>query len=355
MKRGRNLRMAAWRESGASLAALWACLLAVLLVFEAEPARSQSKTGTAIAEFTLIEPSARIAAMGNAGVALHDGLQCAYYNPAAIGFLRRPEVQFTHSEWLAEINYEYAAGTWPLGAWGNLLGSVTALRSGEIAVRTVEHPRGTGERYSVTDVALGVGVGREFTDRFAAGVQLNYISETIWNSSLSTMTLNVGTLYRLTANGVKIGASITNFGTGGSFDGRDLRIQYDMDPDRYGDNSALPGSRATDDFPVPVLFRLGMSWPVAVGAQSRVRMAADAFHSSSNTESVNGGVEWSWRETLAARAGYQGLGQEDAESGLTLGLGLRGRVGAQRFELDYGWADQGRLEETRRLTFVLGL
>ncbi len=326
-----------------------------LLVLGAGSARAQSKTGTAVAEFTLIEPSARIGAMGNAGVALHDGLQCAYYNPAAIGFLRRPAVQFTHSEWLADINYEYIAGAYPLGRLGNLFGSVTALTSGEIDVRTVDHPLGTGERYSVTDVALGVGMGREFTDRFSAGAQINYISETIWNSSLRAFTLNVGTLYRLTESGTKIGASITNFGTSGKFDGRDLRIQYDMDPDRYGDNGALPGTRATDDFPVPVLFRLGMSWPYAVSANSQVRIAADAFHSSSNTESLNGGMEWTWRELLAARAGYQNLGQEDAESGLTLGLGLRGKLGAQRFEFDYGWADQGRLEETHRLTFVVNL
>ena len=61
----------------------WSVLVFLLLVVSS--AHGQSKTGTAVGEFTLIEPSARIAALGNAGVAINEGLQSVYYNPAAIG------------------------------------------------------------------------------------------------------------------------------------------------------------------------------------------------------------------------------------------------------------------------------
>jgi hypothetical protein len=329
-------------------------LLLVLLPLAASSAHGQSKTGTAVGEFTLIEPSARIAALGNAGVAVNEGLQSVYYNPAAIGAFRRPSVQFTHSEWLAGINYEYAATVIPLRYFGALFASVTALNSGDIAVRTVGAPLGTGERYHVSDVALSVGFGRTVTDRFAAGVQANYISETIWHSGLHTFTVNVGTVYRLTDDGLQLGSSISNFGAQSRFRGRDLAIQYDNDPEIHGDNSALPGERATDDFPVPVLFRLGLSYPRSLGGNAgTLCFVADAFHSSSNTESVSGGVEWRWRRLLAVRGGYQNLGQADAETGLTVGLGLSGSLGTQGFDFDYAWADQGRLERSHRFTFVL--
>jgi hypothetical protein len=329
-------------------------LLLVLLPLAVSSAHGQSKTGTAVGEFTLIEPSARIASMGNAGVAVNDGLQSVYYNPAAIGAFRRPSMQFTHSEWLAGINYEYVATAFPLRYWGALFASVTALNSGDIEVRTVGQPLGTGELYHVSDVALGVGFGRTITDRFSAGVQANYISESIWHSSLHTFTLNVGTVYRLTDDGLQLGSSISNFGAQGRFRGRDLAIQYDNDPGTHGDNSALPGERATDDFPVPVLFRLGLSYPRSLGGNGgTLCFVADAFHSSSNTESVSGGVEWRWRRLLAVRSGYQNLGQGDAEAGLTAGLGLSGALGSQGFEFDYAWADQGRLERSHRFTFVL--
>jgi hypothetical protein len=329
-------------------------LFLVLLPLAASQTHGQSKTGTAVGEFTLIEPSARIAAMGNAGVAVNDGVQSVYYNPAAIGAFRRPSVQFTHSEWLAGINYDYVAAALPLRYWGSLFASVTALSSGDIDVRTVGQPLGTGERYHVSDVALGLGFGRTITDRFAAGVQANYISETIWHTSLHTLTLNVGTVYRLTDSGLQLGSSISNFGAQARFRGRDLAIQYDNDPSIHGDNSALPGERATDDFPVPVLFRLGLSYPLSLGDKAgALRFLVDMFHSSSNTESVSGGVEWQWRRLLALRGGYQNLGQPDAETGLTAGLGLGGTIGAQSFDFDYAWADQGRLERSHRFTFVL--
>ena len=329
-------------------------LFLVLLPLAVSSAHGQSKTGTAVGEFTLIEPSARIAALGNAGVAVNDGLQSVYYNPAAIGAFRRPSMQFTHSEWLADIKYDYVATTIPLRYWGSLFASVTALNSGDIEVRTVGQPLGTGERYHVSDVALGIGFGRTITDRFAAGAQANYISESIWHSSLHTFTVNVGTVYRLTDGGLQLGSSISNFGAQGQFRGRDLAIQYDNDPTIHGDNSALPGERATDDFPVPVLFRLGLSYPQSLGGNAgTLYFVADAFHSSSNTESVSGGVEWQWRRLLAVRGGYQNLGQEDRETGLTAGLGLAGSLGGQSFDFDYAWADQGRLETSHRFTFVL--
>jgi long-subunit fatty acid transport protein len=316
--------------------------------------RAQSKAGTAIGQFLLIEPSARITAMGNAGVAVYDGIQSIYYNPAALGPLGKYEVQFTHSVWFADIVYDYAALVVPLAGWGSVFGSVTALNSGDIDVRTVEQPLGTGERYSVSDVALALAYGRELTQRFGAGVQVNYLDETIWHSSLRTVTFNVGTAYRLTDNGMILGASLSNFGTNARFEGRDLAIQYDNDPSRNGDNSALPGDRVTDEFPVPMLFRVGVTVPRRFGNDNRVLFALDAFHPADNTESVSAGAEWTWKNALALRAGWQNLYMEDADLGLTLGVGVRGALGKERaFRFDYAWADHARLEETHRLTLAL--
>jgi long-subunit fatty acid transport protein len=317
------------------------------------PVFAQSKTGTSVGEFLLIEPSARIAAMGNAGVSVYEGLQAAYYNPAVIGTLERWEVSFSHAEWLAGISYDFAAAGVPLGRWGNVYGSVTALNSGDIAVRTVQQPLGTGELFSVNDVALGFGYGFQVTDRVSAGVQVNYVQETIWHSSAGTFTLNVGTLYRLAPNGLHLGASLSNFGTGARFSGRDLRIVYDNDPSRFGDNGQLPGDRFTQSYPVPLLFRVGVGMPWRLNADNKLFVAADGFHPSDNTESMSFGTEWSYRNLLALRAGYQRLMQEDSEVGLTLGAGVQGKFDVYGYRVDYAWADQGRLAGTHRITLGL--
>ncbi len=325
-------------------------LCPILLLFASGLAFGQSKTGTTIGQFLLIEPSARAAAMGNAGVATSEEIVSAYYNPGAIGMQTGYGLQLTHSEWLAGISYDYVGALIQAGDAGNFYLSATALNSGEIAVRTVGQPLGTGERYTVADLALGIGFGRQLTDRFSLGVQLNYVQETIWHSSLATGGLNVGTIYTLSGSGMRIAASVSNFGLQSGYSGRDLRIQYDLDPDRYGDNSSLPGEVHTLQYSLPVMFRVGMYWPLRLGENNRVNIAVDAFHPNDNTESVSFGAEWSVADFLFLRGGYQNLFLQDSEVGLTLGAGLDYSYGDLSLRIDYAWSDHGRLDNSQRFT-----
>jgi long-subunit fatty acid transport protein len=338
-----------WRSGSKWQGAVLACLVLAW----AGLAAAQTKTGTTIGQFVGIEPSARIAAMGNAGWAIYDGVQSVFYNPGALGSLDKIALQFTHGFWFADIRYDYVAAVIPEGNLGNFLFSVTSLNSGDIAVRTVTQPLGTGEFYDVTDLALGLGYGRQITDRFEAGLQFNYVAEQIWHSKMSAITVSLGTMYRLNDRGLTLGASLVNFGTKGRFDGRDLAIQWDRDPSAYGDNSALPAGQFTDDFPMPILFRVGMSYPRRLSDSSKLLLAVDAFHPSDNTEGFDLGWEWTWKEAFSLRAGYQDLYQKDSEFGLTAGLGLQGALGPRHFAFDYAWAYHLHLQETHRLTFVL--
>jgi hypothetical protein len=314
---------------------------------------AQSKTGTTIGQFMAIEPSARASAMGNAGVALYDGIQSVYYNAGALGALPEAAVQFTYSAWFAGITYDYAAGALPVRGLGTLFASVTALNSGDIDVRTVSQPDGTGERYTVSNVAVGLGFGRQITSRFAAGIQLNYISETIWHSSVGLFSLNLGTVYRLSENGLKIGASLSNLGTQAGYSGRDLAIQYDQDPDTYGDNSSLPAEQHTGEFPLPVLFRVGVSYPYDLNPQNRLLVLAEAIHPSDNAEGLSTGLEWTWNRLLSLRAGYQNMFQQDSELGPSLGVGLALGIEDSRLHFDYAWVNHTRLQETHRMTVVI--
>ena len=326
---------------------------AIGLLIAAGPAWGQSKTGTALGTFLMIEPSARIAAMGNAGVSLYDGLDAAYYNPAAIGRVDQISLVFSHSLWLADITYDYVAMALPLGNFGTPYASVTALNSGEMEVRTVNQPLGTGERFSVTDIAIALGYGRQITQRFAVGGQVSWVQETIWDSSVSTVVFGIGTLYRISSSGLHVGSSLSNFGTHAQYDGRDLRVTYDADPSSNGDNGTLPSEQLTGDFPVPVMFRVGVGYPLRLNEVTRLHLGIDAFHPSDNTESMSVGAELAWHESLALRAGYQNALMQDSEVGLTLGGGVKGRLESYAYRFDYAWADQGRLGSTHRMSFGL--
>lgn len=341
------------RHRGAGIAAA----LAAGVIALACPGDSlaQSKTGTAIGQFLRIEPSARHAGMGNAGAAIVSGIEGAYFNPGAIGLLDGPEVEVMRSEWYAGIQFDYLAVGFPLRDWGNLFLSATSLNSGDIAVRTVDQPLGTGEQYTVSNVAIGLGFGRRITDRLAGGVQFTWANEEIWHSSTDFVTFNVGTAFRLNDAGLLLGSSISNLGTRARFDGRDLAILFDQDPTIQGDNPALPAELFTERFAVPILFRVGLSAPYQLGRRNRIVASIDALHPSNNTESMNAGVEWSLGEFLALRGGYQTLFQDDSELGWTFGAGIGAEMNGRPLRLDYGWAAHEHLDATHRIGLILSL
>jgi hypothetical protein len=328
--------------------------LALTCVLVAGEARSQTKVGTAIGDFLLIEPGARLTALGNAGVAADPDLEAVYFNAAAAARVKKPSLQFSHVDWFAGIRYEYVAAALPVSHWGVAFATVTSLNSGDIDVRTVNQPLGTGERYSVSDAAIGFGYAYAPSQRFAAGIQVRYLQETVWNSSAGAMSFDVGTLYRLNPNGFHLGASITNYGTSGAYEGRDLRITYDQDPSRFGDNGALPGDRFTQAYPVPVMFRVGVGQPFQLKQDLKLWTALSAVHPSDNSESVSGGVDLTYRDAVSLRAGYQNLLRKDSEEGLTAGAGVRQRLSGLDVRLDYAWADFGRLQAVHRITMAIG-
>ena len=311
---------------------------------------AQQKTGSTIGQFLLIEPSARLSAMGNAGAATYDEVLAGYYNPGAWGHLAGSDAQVTHSAWLADIAFDYAAVGVRLGESSILAITVASLNSGEIPVRTVQQPGGTGEHYSATSMALGIGYAIRVTDRFSAGMHVRHIQETIWHSSLTAFSMDVGTLYRLSADGLHIGASLSNFGTRARYNGTDLRIRYDNDPSVHGDNSNLPAEVFTEEFSLPILFRVGLSYPFLQTSQHRLLITADALHPSDNTESLSFGAEWTFAGLVAVRGGYQQLFKRDSEVGLTFGGGITYEIFGSVLHVDYAWADYGRLLDTQRLS-----
>jgi len=330
-----------------------ATVVIMLLLATGAPARAQSKVGSTVGAFLRIEPGARGAALGNAGVALPDGIEAVYYNIGAAGLLDRATVAYPHSFWFADISYDYVAGALPGSGKSALFASVTALNSGEIDVRTVDQPLGTGERYDVANTALGIGYGQRITSRFAAGIQVTYATERIWHTSNRILTFNLGTVYRLSEGGAILGFSLANIGPRASYSGGDLAVQYDPDPDVHGTNGALPAEQHTDEFPLPGVFRLGVSVPWSTSPSSHFLFLAEALHPNDNSESANLGVEWTWTDVLALRVGYQTLFQEDGELGPTAGFGVRGALGNNRFELNYAWAGHEYLQDTHRITLVL--
>lgn len=326
----------------------------IMIIF-VQPAFSQNKSGTTIGQFLKIEPSSRIVGIGNAGASLYGEVSSIFYNPASLGRLEMNDVQFTYNKWIADITYNYMAAGIKIEGIGTFALVGTILNSGEMDVRTVEQPLGTGEKFSVKNFALGLGYGLMLTDRVSVGMQINYITEMIWHSSLTTLGLNFGVQYQLMDKGLTLGASVSNFGARASYDGRDLWLNYDLDPRKFGDNDQLPAEFRTDSYPLPTIFRAGLSYKYNLNTDYSILIAADAIHQNDNSQSVSLGTEISLLEYFTIRAGYRNLFLSNLEGGLVLGGGIKKDIsGTYNIRFDYAYADYGRLKEAHRVTVSLG-
>jgi hypothetical protein len=331
-------------------------IIALIFMLSLNPVSAQNKTGTTIGQFLKIEPSSRIVAIGNAGAALSGEISSIFYNPASLGRLTGTDIQFTFNRWLADINYNYMAAGMNIEGLGTFSLIGTILNSGEIDVRTVDQPLGTGEKYSVRNLALGIGYGLMLTDRVSVGMQVNYITETIWHSSLSTFGMNFGVQYQVIEGSFMLGASVSNFGSRASYEGRDFYINYDFDPDKYGDNDQLPAQLRTDSYALPTIFRAGVSYIFRFNENYSILASVDAIHPNDNAESINIGGELNIHNILLLRGGFRNLFLENLEGGLVLGGGVKTEIsGSFSFRLDYAYADYGRLAEAHRITLSLGL
>ena len=326
----------------------------IIFVLYAANIFCQSKVGTTIGQFLKIEPSSRLVAMGNAGTSLSNEASAAFYNPASLGRIQGIDFQFTHNQWLADIKYNYATAAFNIENLGTFALQITSLNSGDIEIRTVERESGSGLFYDVTNLSLGLAYGVLLTDRVSAGIAFNYIQETIYNTSLVNVALNFGVQYQTAIEGLSIGASVSNFGPRSSYDGRDVFLSYDSDPDVHGNHPTLPAELRMGSFGLPTLFRVGLSYSVSITDWNQLIVSSDAMHTNDNTERINLGAEWMFLNSFAVRGGYRDLFLDDLEGGLVLGAGAKvGFAGTTNVSFDYAWADYGRLNNTHRFTVGL--
>lgn len=314
-----------------------------------------SRVGTTAASVLKIAPGARSLGLGNAYVGVSNDIYSAYFNPAGItradGF---SQVAFNHSNWLADVSYDYAAGSVNIDGLGTLFATFTSLRVPEDKVRTIEFPEGDGRTWDANSLVIGVGYARSLTDRFSIGFHMKFVQESIWNSSASAIALDIGTYYITPFNDLVIGASVSNFGTKMQLSGRDLRLNVDPDNSASSGPNNIPAGYSTEQNDLPLNFRVGLAMDVVKTRFFKLMAAVDAVHPNDNKEYLNTGLEFSYNEMIFLRGGYKALFLPNSEQGLTLGMGINYSLTPDlKFTFNYAYGDYGRLDNIQ--FFDIGL
>lgn len=332
------------------------CVL--VAVAAAYGANGVSKTGTVVATFLEIPVGAPAIGMGDAFVSIANDASALYWNPAGIAWFSENQGFFQHTTWIADMGHDYAALVVPLGSFGVLGGSFTSLSMGDMKVRTVEKPEGTGEYFSASDFALGVSYARQLTDRFGVGFTGKYIQETIWHESAHGFAVDVGTVFRTDLfGGMVIGATLSNFGTSMQMTGLDTREYISVESSQLGTNDEIPSDIETDSWDLPLQFRFGVSTTPVKTDIFRWTVAVDAVHPNDDYESMDLGTELAYNEFLFLRGGFHSLFLPDREGGLSLGVGFKSTSvfdSGVAVRFDYAYRNMGRLENIHVISVGVG-
>ncbi len=330
-------------------------ILSVLIVSIslAQIGSSLTKTGTTSAQFLKIGIGARAIGMGGAFGSVADDISSIYWNPAGLSRISgRGEAVFNYVDWLMDIKYSFAAFALNLGNLGTIGMQISSLTMGDMEVRTVEMPDGTGERFKAGGLMMGISYARQLTDRFSIGFNAKYVREYIWHETAQGFALDFGTLYITPfLNGMRIGASMSNYGTKMQLTGRDLIIIYTVGG---GTGNNINAFIQTDKFEMPLIFRVGLSNDFIKTESQRLTTAVDAVHPNDNTEYLNLGLEYSFKEIFFLRGGYKSLFEKGGEQRYTFGVGIKYSIArGVAFAVDYAYLDFGRLKNVQYLTIAV--
>lgn len=281
-----------------------------------------AESGSSAAAFLKIGVGARAVGMGEAQAAVAEGPDALYWNPAGLAAYDRGAVSFTHNEWLEDVRYEYLGLSYPLLNVGTFAFTAGRVSMGEIEGRNeMGDPTGT---FSASDMVLSLGYARRMWDFLSVGAGAEYVTEKIENESASAFAGTVGATVDTPLSGLAAGVSASNIGG-------ELKFI------EVGD-------------PLPLVVRGGLAYLLPLGGENnQLTVAADAvkFNDSDDVK-VNGGLEYWFMGTVAARAGYKA--NYDV-GGATGGLGFK-YAASEKLGLaaDYAYADMGIFGATHRIS-----
>ena len=136
-------------------------VLALLLTLDVY-AGGGNRTGTGGAAQLLIPVGPRGIAMGEANLAVAQGIESIFWNPAGVANMgNSTSIMFSHMSYIADIGVEYGAVSTNFEGFGVLSLSLKSLSIGDILVTTTSDPDGLGgAKFSPQMLTAGLSYSR---------------------------------------------------------------------------------------------------------------------------------------------------------------------------------------------------
>ncbi len=315
--------------------------------------RELSKVGTSMGQFLKIGAGARGTALGDAYSSEVKDISALYWNAAGIQKIGHPAIGLARTQLFADITYNFLGVVTPVNPNTTVGLSIIYLNSGNIEMTTIAEPEGTGTSFTATNLAVGLTVARRLTDRFDLGVTIKYIQEKLFREKASTIAFDIGSQFNTGIYGMKLGMSLANFGGKMKLDGPDLSRNVTNDETGISYRGGVRWK--TLDWPIPLVFRLGISDDL-IGENSsffksqkhRLTAILEANDPTDFYLCYNYGLEYEWQKFFALRVGYKA---NYDEADFTAGIGLNFAKFGLNGRLDYSFNNYGILGYVHNYSF----
>ncbi len=328
-------------------------LILVCLAFT----NAQDKAGTAAATELLIPTSAHGLAISGSYAAGITGLDALSYNPAGINYLDSDiEAMFSYMNYIADINFSYAAVGFKFSGFGSIAVSIRNLDFGDIPITTVEKPYGTGDFFSPTFVTAGITYANSLSDNLSIGLTANIITEKILQTSGNTVGFDIGFQIRkmFGLSGLKFGGALKNLGPPIQYDGSDLLSKTE----NAGTGGVDFVKFDTPEFDLPFEVAVGLAFDKMITEEYRISLSSTFVNSEYINNEYRFGGEFSYDDLVFIRGGYTYIQEADDDPDLniygpTFGAGFK-ISGAFNIVVDYGFRQARYFSNNHMMSVRLG-
>ena len=310
---------------------LFIIFLSVSLVYA-----DSNRVGTVGALELRLPVGARSTALSGAVISSVTGPEALYWNPAGAASTQGYEAMFSYGQMFADIKMNYFALTAASGGIGTLGFSAKLLDVGEWEQTTTVQPEGNGVMVKPSFWVMGVSYSKQMTDRVAFGGTMNFVQETIMNTSASGFAFDFGFQYTTPLQGLNFGIVLKSIGPDMSYDGADLESRVNLNSQ---DPTTIPKSPRinTAPFEIPSNIMFGLSYQALKTEMYTMSVMSDAQFNNHSDDEFRFGGEFAYNDLFFLRGGFVSCGQTDYLYSGTFGAGLKLKMGGSNLIFDYAY------------------
>ncbi len=311
---------------------------AILIILFMGVVQAQTKLAQTGYQFLSIGQDSRAEAMGGAFTTVEGASSAMFYNPAG---LARIESQFDLSlnyfEFIADIKHASLSLAFnPLdGQYGVFGLSIQSVDYGDIEGTIVaSNPVGYLDTEIMNPRALmvGFGYGKLLSEKFSVGGNIKFVTQQLGKSLIpgegvkknltDVLAFDFGTVYHTGFRSLAFGMSVRNFSK---------EIKYER-----------------EGFQLPLVFKIGFSvnafdFVLDDLEDQSLQLVFDAGHPRSQSEFINFGGEYRYRDFFSLRIGYTSAQDE-------YGMGYGFGVSQYGLQIDYGYTPFGVFDSVHRFS-----